>query len=73
MGRPLINLIIGLSLLPLLSPVLLDKRGLILIKVLENILVVQIYTLRLPLLFILIVSYAVNFVKVTPSTLFNVI
>ena len=73
MERPLINLIISLSLFPLLSPVLLDKRDLVLIKMLENILVVQIHTMRLPLLFILIVSNAINFIEITPSTLFNVI
>ena len=73
MGSPLINLIIGLSLLPLLSPMLLDQRRLILIKVLENILVVQIDTLWLAILFIVLISYSINFIEITPGALFNVI
>lgn len=71
----LIDFVIGLPLLTLLSLMLLDEYVLVLVKVLENVLVVKQVFVILWRLFtlLLLIGDAINLVKVSSCPLFDIV
>ena len=75
MGCSLVNLLVGLSLLPLFSAMLLDEADFILVKVLKYVLVVKAWDRMhyLTLFSIIVIGDSINFIEISSSPLFYIV